>query len=260
MAGAPVGAKEQRLAGGGEGMAGGGDRPVLVIGAGGLGCSVLPLLAAADVPILLLDDDVVSLSNLQRQLLFRTADVGRPKVEAAAARLMEMNPGLRIEARTGRLDTDDALELVGGARLVLDGTDNFATRFLANDACVLTGTPLVHGAILRFTGQVLTVRPGHGGCYRCLFEAPPPEGSVPSCAEAGVLGALCGMVGSWMAEAAMRLLAGEEPAPGLLVHDAFDGRSRRIALPRDPACAVCGDAPTGRRLDPSHYVAPSCAA
>jgi len=235
-------------------------RPVLVIGAGALGCSVLPLLAAADVPILLLDDDVVSLSNLQRQLLYRTADVGRPKVEVAAERLRAIHPGVRIATRAERLTTGNARALVGGARLVLDGSDNFPTRFLANDACVLEGTPLVHGAILRFTGQVLAVRPGATGCYRCLFEAPPPEGSVPSCAEAGVLGALCGMVGSWMVEAALRILAGAEPPAGLLVHDALAGRSRRVALPRDARCAVCGDAPTVRALDPVHYLAPSCAA
>ena len=234
-------------------------RGVLVIGAGGLGSSVLPLLARAGVPLVLLDDDVVSLSNLQRQLLFRTEDIGRPKVEAAAARLRELAPGVQVAPRRERLTTENALALVSGARLVVDGSDNFATRFLANDACVLSGTPLVHGGILRFTGQVLSVLPGATACYRCLFEAPPPEGSVPSCAEAGVLGALCGMVGSWMAEAALRILAGEAPRPGLLVYDALDGRVRRVGLGRDPGCAVCGDAPAIARLDPAHYLAPSCA-
>lgn len=232
---------------------------IVVIGAGGLGSSVLPLLAGAGVPLVVLDDDVVSLSNLQRQLLFRTEDVGRPKVEAAAARLHELHPGVRIEPRAERLTTENALALVGSAQLVVDGSDNFATRFLANDACVLTGTPLVHGGILRFTGQVLSVIPGETACYRCLFEAPPPDGSVPSCAEAGVLGALCGAVGSWMAEAALQLLAGGKPRPGLLVYDALDGRVRRVGLGRDPACAVCGDTPDLLRLDPARYVAPSCA-
>ncbi|WP_373045137.1 HesA/MoeB/ThiF family protein [Vulgatibacter sp.] len=233
---------------------------VLVIGAGGLGSSVLPLLAQAGVPLTVLDDDVVSLSNLQRQLLYRTEDVGRSKAEAAAARLRAMVPGADVEARLERLAPENAFVLARDARLVVDGSDNFATRFLANDACVLAGTSLVHGGILRFTGQVLTVVPMAGGCYRCLFEAPPPEGSVPSCAEAGVLGALCGVVGAWMAEAALRLLAGKAPAQGLLVYDALDARVRRVGLGRDRACAVCGDAPTIRDLDPAHYAAPGCAA
>lgn len=233
---------------------------VLVVGAGGLGCSVLPLLAAAGIPATVVDDDVVSLSNLQRQLLFRTADVGRPKAEVAAARLAEMFPGARIEPRVARLGVDDALRWVGRARLVLDGSDNFATRFLLNDACVLAGRPLVHGAILRFTGQVLAVVPGATGCYRCLFEGPPPEGSVPSCAEAGVLGALCGRVGAWMAEAAFRILRGEPRPAGLLVHDALAGTTRRIGLPRDPRCTVCGERPAIRSLDEANYRPPSCAA
>jgi molybdopterin-synthase adenylyltransferase len=232
---------------------------VLVIGAGGLGCSVLPLLASAGAPIVVLDDDVVSVSNLQRQLLFRTEDVGRPKVEAAAARLREIHPDVRIEGRAERLTPANALALVAEASVVVDGSDNFATRFLANDACVLARRPLVHGGILRFTGQVLSVVPGAGGCYRCLFEAPPPEGTVPSCAEAGVLGALCGAVGSWMAEAALQLLEGAAPKPGLLVYDALDGRVRRVRLGRDPKCAVCGDTPDLRTLEPARYLAPSCA-
>jgi adenylyltransferase/sulfurtransferase len=158
------------------------------------------------------------------------------------------------------LGTANALELVREAALVLDGSDNFATRFLVNDACVIAGTPLVHGAILRFTGQVLSVVPGTTGCYRCLFEGPPPEGSVPSCAEAGVLGALCGRVGAWMVEAALRILAGDAPPPGLLVHDALNGTTRRVGLPRDPRCAVCGEAPTIRALEPENYVPAACVA
>ena len=233
---------------------------VLVNGAGGLGCSVLPLLARSGRRILLLDDDVVSSSNLQRQLLFRTSDVGRPKVEVAAERARELFPEARVEAIRDRLTTENALELVGSVDLVVDGTDNFPTRFLVNDACVLQEKPLVHGGILRFTGQILSVLPGQTGCYRCLFEAPPPEGSVPSCAEAGVLGALCGSVASWMAESSLAILAGERPPAGLLVYDAFTGSARRVGLGRDPACAVCGETPSIRHLDPAHYVAPSCAA
>lgn len=231
---------------------------VLVIGAGGLGCSVLPLLAAAGVSMRLVDDDVVSIGNLQRQLLYREEDVGRPKVEVAAARISRLCPGARIEPIRGRIAVENAFRLLEGVRLVVDGSDNFATRFLVNDACVLADTPLVHGAILRFTGQVLTVVPGQTACYRCLFEAPPPEGSVPSCAEAGVLGALCGVVGGWMARAARQILAGERPEGGLLVYDALAPRVRRVGLRRDEGCAVCGASPTIRRLEPVHYVAPSC--
>lgn len=236
------------------------DERLVIIGAGGLGCSVLPLVAGLGRPIALVDDDVVSASNLQRQLLFRTSDVGRPKVEVAAERIASMFPGTQVEGLRGRITEANALDLVRGAALVLDGSDNFATRFLVNDACVLAGTPLVHGAILRFTGQVLAFVPGQGGCYRCLFEAPPPEGSVPSCAEAGVLGALCGRVGAWMVEAARPILAGGAPPSGLLIHDAWQGTTRRVGLHRDPRCAVCGDEPTIRHLDPAHYLPPSCAA
>lgn len=238
---------------------------VLVIGAGGLGSATLPTLARAGLRIRLLDDDVVSLSNLQRQLLFRTADVGRPKVEAAAERLAELAPGVTVQPMQGRLTTDNALELLASATLVVDGTDNFATRFLVNDACVLAGKPLVHGAILRFTGQVLVVEPGKSACYRCLFEAPPAEGAVPSCAEAGVLGALCGVVGAWMTQAALGLLAGKERTGlpggrGLVIYDALSGSMRSVELRRDPGCTVCGDTPSIDTLDPIHYQAAACAA
>lgn len=240
---------------------GGRPGPALVVGAGGLGCAVLPLLAASGVEIVLLDDDVVSPSNLQRQLLFRTEDVGRLKVEAAAERLRTLVPGVRIVTRTERLDVHNALALLREAAVVLDGTDNFPTRFLVNDACVLAGTPLVHGGILRFTGQVMVVDPGVTACYRCLFEAPPPAGAVPSCAEAGVLGALCGMVGARMTEAAGKILAGA-PIEGdfLLVQDALRGKSRRVEIRRDPGCEVCGDAPSIRTLDAERYLEEACAA
>lgn len=232
----------------------------LVIGAGGLGSAVLPLLAASGVEILLLDDDVVSLSNLQRQLLFRTEDVGRPKTEAAAERLRALFPGVRLQTRNERLSPENALALVGAASVVLDGSDNFQTRFLVNDACVLVGTPLVHGGILRFTGQVMTVIPKVTSCYRCLFEGPPPQGAVPSCAEAGVLGALCGIVGARMAAAAAGIFA-ESASLGneLMVHDALQGETRRIRLRRDPSCEVCGDDPSIVSLAEERYIEEACA-
>ncbi|HWV39660.1 MAG TPA: HesA/MoeB/ThiF family protein [Vulgatibacter sp.] len=233
----------------------------LVIGAGGLGCAVLPLLARQGVEAVVLDDDTVSLSNLQRQLLFGTADLGRPKAEVAAERVRALVPGASIDARMERLTPERALELLAGVDVVVDGSDNFPTRFLVNDACVISGTPLVHGAILRFTGQVMAISPRETACYRCLFEAPPPAGVVPSCAEAGVLGALCGIVGAWMVWSALALLSGTETQDGLIVHDALAGSTRLVGLRRDPACAVCGDAPSIRTLTPERYVeAEACVA
>lgn len=243
--------------------AGGGE--ILVIGAGGLGCASLPNLVQLGLPIRLVDDDVVSLSNLQRQLLFRTEDIGRPKVEAAATRLRALYPHADITPIRGRITTESALDWMASATLVVDGTDNFATRFLVNDAAVLAGKPLIHGAILRFTGQVLVVQPGISACYRCLFEAPPADGVVPSCAEAGVLGALCGVVGGWMSEAATALLEKRPRSSipggeGWLQFDALSGRIRSVGLRRDPRCSVCGDDPTIRSLDPIHYQPTVCAA
>lgn len=234
---------------------------VLVIGAGGLGCAVLPLLVGSGAEILLLDDDVVSLSNLQRQLLFRTADVGRPKVEVAAERLRELSAGIAIEGRAERITPKNGVELVAGVDLVLDGSDNFPTRFLVNDACILAGTPLIHGGILRFTGQVMEIHPRQTACLRCLFEGPPPPGAVPSCAEAGVLGALCGMVGGTMGLAARRLLqGGSGEGDRLVVHDAFACSTRVVRLSRDAGCAACGDEPAIRSLDEARYLERSQAA
>jgi len=239
----------------------GAKKRALVIGAGGLGCAVLPLLARAGLETVVLDDDTVSLSNLQRQLLFATADLGRPKADAAAERVRALVPGASVEARLERLTPEHAFDLLEGIDVVVDGSDNFPTRFLVNDACVLTGTPLVHGAILRFTGQVMSVRPSETACYRCLFEEPPPAGVVPSCAEAGVLGALCGIVGAWMAWSATSLLSGADAGNDLIVHDALAGTTRVVGLGRDPACAVCGNTPSIRSLLTERYVeAQACVA
>jgi len=221
---------------------------VLCIGAGGLGSPALMYLAAAGVGRLgLVDADVVDESNLQRQLLFGTSDVGRPKAEAAAARLRDLNPEIAIEPHPVRLTRDNAEDLVSRYDLLLDGTDNFPTRYLCNDAAVRLHKPNVHGAIHRFEGQLSVFAPHLGGpCYRCLFPVPPPPGTVPSCAEGGVLGVLPGLIGTLQATEAIKLLAGlGTPLIGRLLHvDALSMRHREIKLRRDPACARCGDSPT----------------
>lgn len=221
---------------------------VLCIGSGGLGSPALMYLAAAGVGRLgVVDADEVDESNLQRQVLFGTGDIGRPKVEVAAERLRALNPLIRIEPHRVRLTRDTAEALVGGYDILLDGTDNFPTRYLCNDVAVRLRKPNVHGAIHRFEGQVSVFAPHLGGpCYRCLFPEPPPPGTVPSCAEGGVLGVLPGLVGTLQATEAIKLLAGlGSPLVGRLLHvDALTMRHREIRLRRDPACALCGDAPT----------------
>ncbi|WP_242341011.1 HesA/MoeB/ThiF family protein, partial [Anaeromyxobacter sp. SG66] len=184
-------------------------KTALVIGAGGLGGPALLTLAAAGVgTLVLVEDDAVETSNLNRQPLFKEGDVGQRKATAAAARLRALFPSVAVDARDLRFDAGNALALVEAADVVVDGSDNFATKFLANDAALRARRPLVHGGILRTTAQLLTVSPaGIGGCLRCLFEAPPPPGSVPSCAEAGVLGATAGFAGALMGAEALRLLA-----------------------------------------------------
>ncbi len=219
---------------------------VVVIGAGGLGGPALLGLAAAGVGRLVLaDGDAVETSNLARQPLFGEADLGRRKAEVAAARLRLLFPSVEVEALDGRFDPGSAGRLLQGADLLLDGSDDFATRFLANDEAVRAGVPLVHGGVLRYTAQVLTVIPGVTGCLRCLFEAPPPRGEVPSCAEAGVLGALAGLAGSLMAAEALRLLAGEPGAYAgrLLVWEARGARARTVPVKLRPDCATCPSAP-----------------
>ncbi len=210
---------------------------VLVIGAGGLGAPVLLYLAAAGVGTLgVIDDDVVDLSNLQRQVLHRTEDLGRPKAESARDALLRLDPAAHVEAYVDRLGGDNALDLFGAYDLVLDGTDNFGTRYLSNDAAELTGTPLVWGSIFRFQGQVSVFWPGHGPMLRDLFPDIPPAGSVPSCAEGGVFGALCGSIGSAMATEAIKLVCGiGEPLVGrVLVHDALRAEQHTLRLAPDP--------------------------
>ena len=218
----------------------------LVVGAGGLGSPVALYLAAAGVGrITLVDFDVVDPSNLQRQVLFGASDVGRPKVTAAAARLLDLNPKIDVVALDARLSSDNVMPLVASHDVVVDGSDNFTTRYLVNDACVLGGKPNVYGSIFRFEGQASLFR-APGPCYRCLFPDPPPPGLVPNCAQAGVLGVLPGIVGSIQAAEALKVLLGigESLAGRLLLVDALRGSFREVRLRRDPACAVCGDAPT----------------
>ncbi|HEY5079628.1 MAG TPA: molybdopterin-synthase adenylyltransferase MoeB [Opitutaceae bacterium] len=211
---------------------------VLVIGAGGLGCPALLYLAAAGVGrIEIVDPDTVDVSNLQRQVLYTPADQGLSKAETAALRLRSLNPLLRIEAHPVRFDRSNALDLVSSVGLVLDGSDNFPTRYLVNDACVLAGRPFVYGAIQGFEGHVSVFNLGGGPTYRCLFPEPPPPGSAPSCAEAGVLGAVTGLIGTAQACEAIKVLAGVgEPLSGrLLVWNAFSMTSSVVGLRRDPA-------------------------
>jgi sulfur-carrier protein adenylyltransferase/sulfurtransferase len=220
---------------------------VAVVGAGGLGSPVSLYLAAAGVGRLgIIDFDAVDLSNLQRQVLYGTSDVGRPKVEAAAARLRDVNPHIDVVVHEQRLTRHNALEVLAEYDVVVDGTDNFPTRYLVNDACVLLGRPYVYGSILRFEGQVSVFHAQAGPCYRCLFREPPPPGLVPSCAEGGVLGALPGIIGSLQALEAMKLLLGrgDTLVGRLVLFDALSFRWRELKLRRNAACPACGDEPT----------------
>ena len=224
---------------------------VLLVGMGGLGCPAAQYLAAAGVGrIGLIDDDVVAQSNLQRQILFTTADVGRPKVEVARERLSGLNPDVRIDAYQTRLDSSNALELFAEYDVILDGTDNFPTRYLTNDACVLLGKPNVHGSIFRFEGQASVFDASKGPCYRCLYPEPPPPGAVPSCAEGGVLGILPGTVALVQATETIKILTGlGEPLYGRLLHyDALEMAWREFKMQKDPDCPICGSQPSIREL------------
>ncbi len=224
---------------------------VLLIGAGGLGCPLAQYLAAAGVGTLgLVDFDVVEASNLQRQVLYGTQDIGRLKVEVARDRIRALNPDVSVEMHAQRLTADGALALFSTFDVVVDGTDNFPTRYLANDACVLLGKPNVHGSIFRFEGQATVFDARRGPCYRCLYPEPPPPGSVPSCAEGGVLGVLPGLIAMIQATETIKLLAGiGEPLIGrLLQYDALEMSFQEFRLRKDPQCPVCGEDPTVTEL------------
>src|SRR5437867_4036829 len=224
---------------------------VLCIGAGGLGSPLALYLGAAGVGTLgIVDFDVVDYTNLQRQIIHSTADVGRPKLDSAAEKLKAMNPFLNIRKFNTRLSSDNAIELFKEFDIIADGTDNFPTRYLVNDACVLTGKPNVYGSIFRFEGQASVFAMEEGPCYRCLYPEPPPPGLVPSCAEGGVLGILPGLVGVIQATEAIKLILGiGEPLIGrFLIYDALRMRFRERKLRKDPECPVCGTHPTVTKL------------
>ena len=220
---------------------------VLLVGAGGLGAPAALYLAAAGVGTIgLIDDDDVDVSNLQRQVIHTSAAVGRPKVDSAAETIRALNPDVEVIPHRTRLTAENALGLLDGWDVVIDGTDNFPTRYLVNDASVMLGLPLVHGAVLGFNGQVGVFDAQRGPCYRCLHPTPPPAGSVPSCAEAGVLGVLPGIIGTMQAAEALKLvIGGGQPLLGrLALLDVWGAHLREIPVAKNPACPVCGDDPS----------------
>jgi sulfur-carrier protein adenylyltransferase/sulfurtransferase len=220
---------------------------VLCVGAGGLGSPALMYLAAAGVGTLgIVDFDVVDESNLQRQIIHGQSDIGRPKAVSAMETINGINPLVKVILHEVRLDSDNAMEIFADYDLIVDGTDNFATRYLVNDACVLLGKPYVWGSIYRFDGQASVFWAEHGPCYRCLYPEPPPPGMVPSCAEGGVLGVLCGTIGSIQVNEAIKVITGiGDPMVGrLMVYDALDMSFRSVKVRKDPECPVCGKNPT----------------
>jgi sulfur-carrier protein adenylyltransferase/sulfurtransferase len=220
---------------------------VLVVGAGGLGSPALLYLAAAGVGTLgVIDFDTVDESNLQRQIIHGQSDVGRLKAESARDSIAEVNPFVTVEVHTEALSNDNVMEIFSGYDLIVDGTDNFATRYMVNDACVLLGKPYVWGSIFRFDGQASVFWAEYGPCYRCLYPDPPPPGMVPSCAEGGVLGVLCASIGSIQVNEAIKLLTGvgESLAGRLMIYDALEMSYRTVRVRKDPECAICGKNPT----------------
>ena len=235
---------------------------VLVIGAGGLGSPAAMYLAAAGVGTIgIVDDDVVDLSNLQRQIIHGTGNVGMPKVESAAETVTSINPDVTVKPYHIRVSAGNIAELIAGYDVIVDAVDNFSTKFLINDACVLAGKPYIYGGALRFEGQLMTYVPGRGPCYRCIFRDMPAAGEVPSCKEAGVLGAVVGVIGSMQAVEAVKLIlgVGKPLTARLMTFDALAMTCRAVPLPeREPDCPVCGEHPTITTLDPARYIQPAC--
>jgi len=236
---------------GGKGQAKIAGAKVVLIGAGGLGCPVGYYLTAAGVGTIgLIDSDTVEMSNLQRQIAHNVHTIGMPKVESAARTFSALNPDVKVVQMKVRISKDNIIDLIKDFDIVVDGSDNFPTRYLVNDACVMAGKPLVSGAILRFEGQVTTIVPRKGHCYRCLFEEPPPPGLVPSCQEAGVLGVLTGVIGSLQATEVLKLILGkgETLVDELLIYNALNTSFRKVRVPRNPSCPVCSDHPSITKL------------
>jgi sulfur-carrier protein adenylyltransferase/sulfurtransferase len=224
---------------------------VLCVGAGGLGSPALLYLAAAGVGTLgVIDFDVVDESNLQRQIIHGQSDIGRPKALSARDSIKEVNPYVTVVVHDEALTTDNVMEVFSGYDLIVDGTDNFATRYMVNDACVLLGKPYVWGSIFRFDGQASVFWAEHGPCYRCLYPEPPPPGMVPSCAEGGVLGVLCASIGSIQVTEAIKVLTGiGEPLVGrLMIYDALEMSYRSLVIKKDPDCPICGESPSITKL------------
>ncbi|HWI66471.1 MAG TPA: molybdopterin-synthase adenylyltransferase MoeB [Symbiobacteriaceae bacterium] len=220
---------------------------VLVVGAGGLGSPVALYLAAAGVGrIGLIDSDVVDRSNLQRQVLHDTQQLGRPKVESGAERLKQLNPNVTVETYHDRLGAENVADLISRYDVIVGGVDNFPARYLLNDACVMAKKPLVEAGILKYDGMVMTIKPYEGPCYRCIFPEPPPPGTVPTCSEAGVLGALAGVMGSLQAFEVLKVLLdiGEPLIGRMLMFEGLRGQFRTVEWDRNPKCPVCGDHPT----------------
>ncbi|WHZ21983.1 MAG: Sulfur carrier protein ThiS adenylyltransferase [Nitrospira sp.] len=235
---------------------------VLLVGAGGLGSPAALYLAAAGVGTIgLIDSDVVDLSNLQRQVIHQTPDVGRPKVVSGKEKVQALNPDVNVVMYEERFTAGNALKIVGDYDVVIDGVDNFPTKFLINDACFFAGKPLVHGGILRFDGRVTTIIPKQSACYRCVFKKPPPEGLVASCQEAGVIGVLAGIIGTIQATEALKLILGigRPLTDRLLDFDARRTQFREIRIKRNPDCPLCGERPTITELvEDGNIGGPTC--
>ncbi len=224
---------------------------VLIIGAGGLGSPCALYLASAGIgKIGIADSDKVELNNLQRQILHSNSSIGKTKVESAKERLTGINPDVEVIAYNLRLTSENILDIIRGYDIIIDGSDNFPTRYLVNDACVLSGKPLSHGGIFRFDGQAITILPHKSACYRCLFPEPPPPGFVPSCQEAGILGAVAGIIGTIQANEVLKYIleVGNLLAGKLLVFNALDSSFRQVKVPKDPKCPICGENPTITKL------------
>ncbi len=224
---------------------------VLIIGAGGLGSPCALYLASAGIGTIgIVDSDKVEINNLQRQILHSNTNVGKAKVESAKERMVGINPDVKVITYNLRLTSENILDIIQDYDIIVDGSDNFPTRYLINDACVLSGRPLSHGGIFRFDGQAITILPHKSACYRCLFPEPPPPGLVPSCQEAGILGAVAGIIGTVQANEVLKYILeiGNLLTGKLLVFNALDSSFRQVKVPKDPKCPVCGENPTVTKL------------